>query len=206
MCWPRPASIDAGLAVPKRALPAVNHAVVSAEPAVPHDVRRTRRPFRQDVATTSFSARTPPAGDVRVGLSGGQVIGHPRDDRPKGDRQVQRRSGQVTPVVRLVIDEVPQVRDPGLCSRHGDSISALFAELPRRNYGLRHCHTTRLLQGSGCRGRSCLDRHAQGEEAWWVIDEGRSAAELAYFHPTSPGRSFRMLNFCLLNFCLDSLR
>jgi hypothetical protein len=116
----RRASIDAGSAVPRGALPAVNHAVIPAEPAVRHDVRRTRRTFRRDVAAASLPAWTPPAGDVRVGLSGGQVISHPRDDRPKGDRQVQRRSGQVTPVVRPFLDEVSQVRDPRLCSRHGD--------------------------------------------------------------------------------------
>lgn len=64
-------------AVPHGVLPAVNHAVVAANWALPHDVSRRAVEFRDDIAAAAMTVAAAPASYIRMLLPLRQVIRDP---------------------------------------------------------------------------------------------------------------------------------
>ena len=101
------------VAVPQCVLPAVNHAVVPAERALPHDVSRRGVEFRDDVAAAATTAGTAPARHIRVLVALRQVIRDPCHDGTEEDRQTENAfRDHLGQRPRVLIDVVPHIHDP----------------------------------------------------------------------------------------------
>lgn len=103
--------------IPPRALPPANDPVVAAGGTAPPDgAGLLLNERREDLAAAPASPRAPSAGDVRAQGGQGPPARDPRDDRGEEQHEVEGRAWEVDQGATL-IEEVPQVGDPGV--RHG---------------------------------------------------------------------------------------
>jgi hypothetical protein len=97
------------VAIPQRVLPAVDHPVVAAKWALPHDVSRGAFELRDDVAATATPSWTASTGHIGVLVAIGQVIRDPGHDGAEEDRQTENAfRNHLRQVPGALINVVPQ--------------------------------------------------------------------------------------------------